>query len=206
MKTLISLLAAIGLMFSVACNKEDATDTTASTETVVATDATATTAMDTSLTATSTTTMSGTLQPADQEFVTKAADGGMAEVKLGTLATQKGTAPDVKQFGQMMVTDHGKGNTELQSLAASKGVTLPADISDEHKQKEQKLSGLSGADFDKDYMKGMVEDHQKTVDLFQKASNEATDPDVKAWAAKTLPTLQHHLDEAKKIASKVGAQ
>ena len=203
-KTAISVIAAVGLMFTVACHQENATDTTAGT--VISTDATATTPTDSSLTATSTTTMTGTLQLADQEFVTKAADGGMAEVKLGTLASQKGTAPDVRQFAQMMVTDHGKGNSELQSLAGTKGASLPTDISDEHKQKEQKLSGLSGADFDKEYMKGMVEDHQKTVDLFQKASNEAMDPDVKAWAAKTLPTLQHHLDEAKKIASKVGAQ
>jgi len=139
----------------------------------------------------------------DNPFVTKAANGGMAEVKLGTLATQKAANPDVKAFGQQMVDDHGKANDELKQLASSKGITLPTDIDAKEQAKYDRLSKLSGAEFDRAYMKEMVSDHHTDVAEFRRESQRGSDPDVKAWAAKTLPTLEHHLQMAESTDAKV---
>ncbi len=140
---------------------------------------------------------------ADKEFMNKAAQGGMAEVKLGELAASKAQSPEVKAFGQRMVVDHGKANTDLKTLAAEKSVTLPNDVNSEQKEMYDKLSKLSGAEFDKEYVKGMVEDHEKDVAEFKKQSTGAENSDVKAFAAKTLPTLESHLDQIKTINSKM---
>jgi len=131
----------------------------------------------------------------DRQFVMEAAQGGMAEVELGQLATQKASSDAVKQFGQRMVTDHGKANDELKTLAQSKSITLPTDIG-KHKATKDKLEKLSGAAFDRAYMQEMLNDHRKDVSDFRKESQSGKDPDVKAWAAKTLPTLEEHLQMA----------
>jgi len=146
----------------------------------------------------------GKLSAADTKFVHEAAVGGMAEVSLGKVAAGKATNPDVKQFAQRMVDDHSKANDELKAYATQKGVTLPADIDAAHKATEARLSKLSGAAFDKAYMADMVKDHDKDVAAFKKASTTASDADLKAWAAKTLPTLQEHQTQAKSINAKVG--
>src|SRR6185437_11610509 len=125
-------------------------------------------------------------------FVMKAAGGGMAEVELGRLATEKASSPDVKQFGQRMIDDHGKANDELKGLATRKNITLPAAPDAKHKATQDRLSKLSGTAFDRAYMADMVADHNADVAEFMHASKMAKDPDVKAWAAKTLPTLQEH--------------
>ncbi len=140
---------------------------------------------------------------ADKDFMNDAATGGMEEVKLGELAATKAQSPEVKAFGQRMVTDHGKANAELKTLAANKDVTLPTDLKSEQKEDSDKLSKLSGAAFDKEYVKMMVEDHEKDVAEFQKQSTGAIDSDVKSFAAKTLPTLQSHLDQIKAIQAKM---
>lgn len=137
--------------------------------------------------------------PADQHFLTSAAQGGMAEVKLGQLALQNAQSQAVKDFGQRMVTDHGKANDELKQLATSKGVTLPGDIGAKNQKVYDRLAKLSGAAFDKSYMSDMVRDHKKDVAEFQKESRSAHDAEVKSWAAKTLPTLQEHLKMAQEI-------
>jgi putative membrane protein len=141
----------------------------------------------------------------DQQFVTKAAQGGMAEVALGELAASKGSNDAVKQFGQKMADDHGKANDELKSLAQQKNITLPTDLDAKHKADQDRLSKLSGDAFDKAYMSHMVKDHKKDVAEFQKESTSGKDSDVKQWAGKTLPTLQEHLKMAQDTASKVGA-
>jgi putative membrane protein len=140
---------------------------------------------------------------ADSAFVTKAAQGGLAEVKLGQLATQKASSQDVKSFAQQMVDDHGKANDELKQLASSKGVTVPADVDAKHQATHDRLSKLSGAEFDRAYMQQMVTDHRETVNDFRRESKGGSDSDVKAWAAKTLPTLEHHLQMAESTAAKV---
>ncbi len=143
--------------------------------------------------------MSGSVSSADKEFMDDAAQGGMAEVKLGELAAAKAQSPEVKAFGQRMVTDHGKANADLKTLAAEKNVTLPTEMTAKQKEDEDKLSKLSGAAFDKEYVKMMVEDHEKDVADFEKQTTAATDAGVKAFAAKTLPTLKSHLDQIKNI-------
>ena len=146
----------------------------------------------------------GSLAAADKTFMMKAARGGMAEVELGRLATEKASSADVKQFGQRMVDDHGKANDELKGLASQKNVTLPADLDAKHKATRDRLSKLSGAAFDKAYMADMVADHNADVAEFARVSKRAKDADVKAFAAKTLPTLQEHQRLAKEVAGKVG--
>ena len=140
-----------------------------------------------------------TMSSQDRNFLMDAAQGGMLEVELGRLAAQKGTSDAVKQFGQRMVDDHGQANTELMSLATSKGITLPTELNEKHRAQVTKLTNLTGAEFDREYSKLMLSDHTKDVAEFEKHSNKGTDPDLKAFAAKTLPTLQQHLQLAKAL-------
>ncbi len=140
----------------------------------------------------------------DLAFMNSAAPGNMAEVELGKMASTEAASNDVKQFGQKMVEDHSKANDELKQLAAQKKVMLPPDVMPGHKQLMEKLSKLSGADFDKEYVKAMVEAHEKDVAAFENVSKTAADADVKAFATKTLPTLKMHLDMIKGMADKMG--
>lgn len=133
---------------------------------------------------------------ADSHFMMKAAQGGMAEVELGNLAKDHASSDAVKTFGQHMVDDHTKANDELKALAGRKNVTLPTEVDAKDKATMNRLSKLKGAAFDRAYMRDMVADHKKDVAEFQREANNGKDSDVKAWAAKTLPTLQSHLKMA----------
>jgi len=136
---------------------------------------------------------SGTLSSDDADFIRKAAKGGLAEVELGRLAQQKGASDVVKQFGRRMEQDHSKANQELQQLAASKGVTLTQSLDDKDAAERDRLSKLSGREFDIAYMRDMVKDHMEDVSEFQREANSGQDLDVKAFASKMLPILQDHL-------------
>jgi putative membrane protein len=140
----------------------------------------------------------------DQTFVMKAARGGLAEVELGKLAQDKATNDEVKQFGKKMVDDHGKANDELKSLAQSKNITLPTDLSPKDKALHDRLAKLSGAAFDRAYMQAMLKDHREDVNEFRTESKSGADPEVKQWAAKTLPTLETHLKLAQDDSKAVG--
>jgi putative membrane protein len=142
----------------------------------------------------------GTTMSADKKFMRDAAQGGMAEVELGKLATEKASSDDVKRFGQRMVDDHSKANDELKQIASSEGVTLPDTLNAKDKALKVRLSKLSGENFDRAYMESMVKDHKKDVADFQKESASGSDPQVKQFASKTLPTLQDHLQQAQSIA------
>src|SRR5205823_3636312 len=139
----------------------------------------------------------------EKDFAIKAAQGGIAEVNGGTLAAAKATSGDVKNFGNQMVTDHGKANDELKTLATNKGISLPADTDEKHKKAADELAKKSGSAFDKAYMKDMVEDHQKDVAEFKKAQSMVKDPDLKAWVDKTLPVIEGHLKMAQDINKKL---
>jgi putative membrane protein len=143
--------------------------------------------------------------PSADSFMRDAAHGGMAEVELGKLAATKGQNAEVKSFGKMMDSDHSKANAELKALAAKKNVPLPTDLGP-HASTVEKLKGMSGADFDREYVNAMVEDHEEDVAAFQKQADNATDPEVKAFAAKTLPTLKKHLEMIQAIQSKMNNQ
>jgi putative membrane protein len=145
---------------------------------------------------------SSVMTASPESFAKDAAQGGMAEVKLGQLASQKASDPEIKKFGQMMVTDHGKANDELKQLAAKKNMQLPNDIGS-HQSTYDKLSKLSGADFDKQYVEAMVDDHESDLKEFQRQADNGTDPDIKAFAAKVAPVIQKHLDAIKAIQAKM---
>ena len=135
----------------------------------------------------------------DSKFAVEAASGGMMEVQLGELAQQKASSQRVKNFGAMMVRDHTKANDELKSLAGMKNVTLPPAPGGEHMDHIQDISKKTGKDFDRQYIKMMLDDHKDDVDAFEKASKDCKDADIKAFATKTLPVLRMHLDSAKAI-------
>lgn len=135
----------------------------------------------------------------DTAFAAKAAVGGMAEVALGKMAAAKGTDKQVKDFGNMMVMDHGKANAELMSIAKTKNITLPAGLDAEHQAKSDSLSKLSGTAFDKAYVQTMIEGHQKTLALMQSEASGGKDTELKAFAAKTAPVVQMHLEHIQKI-------
>jgi len=150
--------------------------------------------------------MGKTMPTGARDFVQHAAEGGLAEVALGKIAVAKATDEDVKQFAQRMVDDHSKANSELMSLAQSKNLQVPTDVSAKHKAEAQRLNAMSGPAFDKAYMTSMVSDHDHDVAMFRNYSDRGDDPELKAWAGKTLVTLQDHERLAKTTASKVGAQ
>ncbi|KAA2240906.1 DUF4142 domain-containing protein [Chitinophaga agrisoli] len=140
------------------------------------------------------------------DFAVKAASGGLMEVKLGELAQQNASSRRVKDFGSMMIRDHSKANDELKGLAAAKTITLPDSVGDEHQHHIDELKKKNGTAFDKAYIDMMVDDHNEDIDMFDKASNNLKDPDLKGFAAKTLPVLHTHLDEAKNIQQEMRKQ
>lgn len=137
-------------------------------------------------------------------FAMKAANGGMLEVELGRLAQEKAQSQDVKDFGAMLVKDHTKASEELKTLATLKNITLPATLGEDEQKDVNDLTKLSGKEFDKKFVSMMVDDHKDDIDLFKKAAEDKeTDSEIKAFAAKTLPTLQKHLDAVTAIDKKI---
>jgi putative membrane protein len=145
------------------------------------------------------TSMRGGAMQEEGDFIKDAASGGMMEVELGRYAEKSAQNPRVKKFGAMMVRDHSKANDELKSIVTKKNMQFMPAMDDKTHDKMTDVMKKQGADFDKDYMDLMVDDHQKDVDRFKKEAEKNEDPDLKAWAAKTLPTLLMHLDSAKAI-------
>jgi putative membrane protein len=138
----------------------------------------------------------------DANWAVEVANAGMTEVELSKVAQDKATSQRLKDFANMMVTDHTKAGDQLKQLAATKNITLPASLSDASQKKLDNLSKKTGADFDKAYTHDMLDDHKDAVDKFQKASNDLKDADLKNFATQTLPTIQMHLDSIKAIAGK----
>jgi putative membrane protein len=144
----------------------------------------------------------GTMDSSDTKFIKKASDSGMAEVKLATLATQKAERADVKEFANMLVTDHSKANEELASLAKTKGVEVSAMIPAKAADAFKDLEGESGKNFDKAFLDKMEKDHKNAIDEFESIEKSGKDSDLKAWVSKTLPTLRAHLDKVKELKGK----
>jgi putative membrane protein len=170
---------------------------------------------------------SGKLSRGDEKFVKDACMAGMKEVHMGKLGVQKAQNEQVKTYAQRLIDDHTKANTELKQLASQKGLTLPDDkfassgetTSDsdrtkvresesadhkEHQAHLKKLEALSGTEFDREFVRMAVKDHEKNVKEFEKASQKADDADLKAFAQKTTPTLREHLQQARSLQSQVG--
>ena len=137
----------------------------------------------------------GQLSSKDYKFVVEATQGGMAEVQMGELAKQKATNPQVKSFGEKMVTDHNKANDELKQIVSRKGATLPTELP--RKENSHYESLQKSTDFDKDYVQHMVKDHKKDISSYQKAAKK--EDAVGKYAQGTLPTLQKHLKAAQDL-------
>jgi putative membrane protein len=146
---------------------------------------------------------SSSLAAGERRFLEKAAQAGKAEIEISKLALQKAENPKAKELAQRMIDDHTKAAAELEKLASAKGVTLPTDMDGGHKRLLDKLSKKSGNAFDREYTDEMEDDHSKVVRDFRSMAKSAKDADVKAFAEKTLPTLEQHLQLAKDAESAV---
>lgn len=160
----------------------------------------------------------------DKDFVNKMLADGTAEVELGRMASERAVNPDVKRFAQMMVTDHSKAGADLKQIATMYNVEMTPANEDKHKDLMDRLAKLRGAQFDKEYMKAMVDDHEDAVDSLEsrvdstaslkdkvanpdkadkqvvaEKSDNAVTASVNAWAAVALPVVRGHLDQAKAI-------
>ena len=133
----------------------------------------------------------------DKQFLSKAADAGSTEIAASKVAQSKSSNAEVKKFADAMVTDHTKVADELKQLASSKQIEVSDQPGKKHQAQIDKLSRLEGQPFDKEYAASIgVAAHKEAVKLFTDASQKASDPDIKAFATKTLPALQQHLDMA----------
>jgi putative membrane protein len=142
----------------------------------------------------------GPLNTAEKTFVTKAAAGGLYEVEIAKLAADKATDPAVKSFATMLVDHHSAANAELKALAAMRDVKLPDEVPPDKKQVIDKLRNQSGAGFDREFVQQVgIKDHEQDIKLFQDASRDAKDEQLKSWIDKTLPTLKEHLAAAQKL-------
>jgi putative membrane protein len=146
------------------------------------------------------------LPSGEERFMKEAASGGLMEVELGKVAAEKGSHQRVKDFGKRMQADHSKANEQLKKIAAKKGVDLPTQPSGEHKSTMDNLVKLSGAEFDREYMDAMVDDHKEDIEKFQTQADKGKDPDVKKFASDSLPVLKKHLELAQSTQKQVQAE
>jgi putative membrane protein len=138
----------------------------------------------------------------DRKFLEDAALGGLTEIAVGKLAVEKGASDAVKQFGQKMIDDHTKSNDELKRFAASGGVTVPDTLDSKHQSRVDKLAKLSGAEFDKAYIKDQQKYHQLNAKEFKQVAENGSVAQVKDFATKALPAVQQHLELAKDLNKK----
>jgi putative membrane protein len=135
----------------------------------------------------------------DEAFVRVAARGGLAEIKLGKLAMDQGSNEGVKAFGTRMVAEHTKAGDELKEAAKEENIGLPTDLSAKDQTTYDRLSKLSGADFDQAYAQDMVKDHQQDLRDFQREANHGNDDVIRGFASATVPMIQQRLDQAKEM-------
>ena len=145
----------------------------------------------------------GQLTAKDYKFLSQISQGGTSEVELGQLAKKNGGSQAVRDFGDRMVTDHTKMNSDISQLAASKQVTLPGEVSHRDRSTAERLEKLTAIDFDKAYLTDMVKDHRKDVKEFEAAAKDLSDPDLRAFAQKALPTIQQHLRLAEDMLAQI---
>lgn len=138
----------------------------------------------------------------DADFAVKAAEGGLFEVQLGEIAAGRALNQDVKEFANSMVTDHGMANQELASLARQKNIVLPTALSRDNQEDLREFNEMPAADFDEEYIERMIDDHERTIKLFERASSQSPDSGIKAFATKQLPILKKHLEHARSIDDK----
>lgn len=139
-----------------------------------------------------------------KDFLTKVSDSGTAEIAFGRMAADRAENPRVKQFGARMMADHQKVGMEVKQLALKQGIDLPRPMLQDQKDQLTKFSQLSGKEFDRAYMRYMVQEHVKDVTEFEHSGKMAKDPEIRDWVTATLPRLDEHLILAKSIAADLG--
>jgi putative membrane protein len=153
---------------------------------------------------TATTPAGAKLTRADKEFIEEAASGGLAEVEVGKMMSERAKHPEVKQFAEMLVKDHTAANEELRRIAASSGVSLPPTPETKHRMMIERLANEKGGDVDRTFIRTFgVKEHEQDIKAFQKQAETGDSPQLKAFAAKTLPKLQEHLAIARKLESEL---
>jgi len=140
------------------------------------------------------------LSPADTNFINMAAMSGIAEIQESQLASQRASRAGVRDFAEHMASDHTQMNQQLTQLAQKNGVTLPAQPDPKAQAEMQGLEKLRGRVFERQFLRHEVADHQQAVQMFQQEAQQGSNPDVKAFAQQSLPTLQQHLDMAQSLA------
>ncbi|HLD66527.1 MAG TPA: DUF4142 domain-containing protein [Pseudomonas sp.] len=134
------------------------------------------------------------------DFVDEASAKGIAEIETGKMALEKSTSPEIKRFAEQMIKDHTQANQELADLAKRKNLEVATEAELMNKAKAMILELRSGESFDEAYTNNQVEAHEATIELFREQSEDAEDPDIKAFATSTLPKLEQHLEMAKRLA------
>lgn len=167
--------------------KSGSTDSTTTTTDITKTDSTKMAPVDTG----------------DAAFATKAAAGGMTEIALSKAAAQQATAPKIKDFANMMVTDHSAAGEKLSAIAKAKGIALPAGPDSIQQNMINDITKKTGKDFDKAYVNQMVKDHEATLDMFKKAQTTVKDTSIKSFITNTIPVVQKHLSAIKAIKSSI---
>ena len=145
-------------------------------------------------------------QSPDANFMRESAMSNLAEIEHGRLATQNASSDEVKKFAERMIADHSKANDELKTTAGKKNVTLPTELDQKHQAMQDKLAKVKAEAFDKAYMSHMVTAHEQAVGRFKRESQNGKDADVKAFAEKTLPTVEEHLKLARELNAKIAKQ
>lgn len=135
----------------------------------------------------------------DSEFLVDATEINLAEIEIGKLAQTKSTNPEVKKFGKMLVDEHTKLASEVKTVADSRNFSLPTSITEEGKEEYNDLNKKTGIDFDKKFTDMMIDGHEKAIDKFTKAAENANDAEIKAWASKNVASLTAHLQHAKQL-------
>ena len=142
----------------------------------------------------------------DNDFAAKAAETNLAEIRMADLAMKTTTSPRVKDLAQRLESDHAKANTQLKEIAGKENITLPNKLDAKDQVEYDKLSKMTGREFDKAYTRAQVRDHKAVIIVFRREAEHGTDPELKKYAADTLPTLEHHLQLAEAAESAVAKE
>jgi putative membrane protein len=146
------------------------------------------------------------LSATDQDFVNKAAIGGLFEVESGKIAQKQAANPQVREFAGRMVRDHSEANNKLKQIVSAEGGTVPNSLDPEHQQALQQVTSQQGPDFDRNYMQTMVQDHDTDAQEFGKAAQSLNDPQLKSFAQQTLKVVEAHDKMAHQITSKMASK
>lgn len=138
----------------------------------------------------------------DLEFIKRATISGMLEVRANEAALKRTLTAEEQTFVKQLISDHQKANDELASIAKRKGVTVPTALPEDEQEKLTKMAGIKDKDFNEEFLEHQISCHKKSIDLYEDQAEDGKDADLRAFAAKTLPTLKGHLETAKRLEDK----